>query len=295
MIQNKTLSSKMADIAILLILALLALGSVTPIINTLAVSLSDSSKAAAGIVSFWPIGFTLDSYANILSDQKFFDAAWVSVKRVVLGVIVSLSVITLMAFPLSREVRQFPLRNVYMWFCIFTMMFHGGLIPTFLTIRDLGLIDSIWALVLPGAASVFNVVLMVNFFRNLPKEMDESASIDGAGPWYKLFVIYLPLSVPILATIVLFTMVGHWNSFFDGLIYMNKEENYPLQTYVQQLVVQIDPTKEYREEDIELLRSVSQRTVNAAKIFVTLLPIMLVYPFLQRYFMTGIMLGSVKE
>lgn len=264
-------------------------------INTLAVSLSNSSKAAAGLVLFWPLGFTTVSYSNIIHDHAFFRAMWVSVERVGLGVSVNLLITLLMAFPLSRNIQQFRPRNVYMWIVIFTMMFNGGLIPTYMTVKEVGIMDSIWALILPGAANAFNIILMMNFFRNLPKELEESANIDGAGPWYLFMKIFIPLSLPIIATITLFNIVGHWNAFFDGLIYMNRQENYPLQTYVQQLIVKFDPTVPIRQEDIDKLNAISNRTLNAAKIFVTMVPIVVVYPFLQKYFVTGITLGSVKE
>lgn len=181
-----------------------------------------------------------------------------------------------------------------MWFIVFTMLFSGGLIPWFVTIKSYGLLDTIWALVLPTAVPVFNVILLVNYFRSIPKDMDEAGMMDGAGPWYMLIKIYLPLSVPVLATITLFSIVGHWNSFFDGLILMNKQEHYPLQTYIQQLVVQIN-TDNMTTEELRQMAQLSNKTLNAAKIVISMLPILVVYPFLQRFFIHGIMLGSVKE
>jgi len=218
----------------------------------------------------------------------------VSIKRVVLAGGLNFILISLAGFPLSREPKEFPFRNMYMWIMIFTMMFSGGLIPLYLTVQKLRLMDTIWALVLPGAVSVFNLILVVNFFRNVPKEILECASIDGAGPWTKLFKVMLPLSLPVMATIMLYTIVGNWNASFDGLIFMNKTENYPLQTYIQQLVVTIDPTK-IRMDRLDILQNISDRTLNAAKLVVTMVPIICIYPFLQKYFITGITLGSVKE
>lgn len=295
MVTSKTWGSRAADIIIITILALIAFTSIAPILNTLAISFSSSAKAATGTVLFWPKDITWASYGKLLEDDKFFHAFFVSVKRVILGVALNLIMTILMAFPLSRDAKVLPLRNLFMWVVVFTMMFSGGLIPFYLTISKLGLIDSIWVLVLPGAVNAFYIILMVNFFRNIPKELDESARIDGAGPIHLLLRIYMQVSVPIIATLALFSMVGHWNSFFDGLIFMNKTENYPLQTYIQQLIVRIDPTKPLSSEDLPELQLMSERTINAAKIFVTMLPVVVVYPFLQRFFITGIMLGSVKE
>jgi len=295
MIQSRTWHTRAADLLIYAVIALIALTSLAPILNTLAISLSSGLRAGAGQVTFYPKDFTFAAYHKIIEDREFYRAFLISVKRVLLGTSISLAVSILMAYPLSREPRDFGLRTPYMWAVVFTMMFNGGLIPTYMTVRDLNMIDTIWALVLPGAVSAFNVILLVNFFRGIPKEIEESASMDGAGPWYMLFRMYLPLSLPVIATVTLFVIVGHWNSFFDGLIYNNRPEHYPLQTYVQQLVVKIDPTRVLTFDELQELKTLSDKTLNAAKIFVTMIPVMVVYPFLQKYFITGIMLGSVKE
>jgi ABC-type glycerol-3-phosphate transport system permease component len=259
-----------------------------------AVSFSDKASVGAGMVSWWPVGFNLLSYEKILEDKAFFRAFAISLERIALGCTINIVLTALMAYPLSRSVKQFRERNLIMWFMVFTMMFSGGFIPWFMTIKSYNLLDTIWALVLPGAVPVFSIILLINFFRNIPTELEEAGEMDGAGPWYLLLRIYLPLSVPALATITLFSIVGHWNSFFDGLILMNKPENYPLQTYIQQLVVQIK-MENITADDMKLLAQLSNKTLNAAKIIISMIPILLVYPFLQRYFIHGIMLGSVKE
>jgi ABC-type glycerol-3-phosphate transport system permease component len=184
-----------------------------------------------------------------------------------------------------------------MWILVFTMLFHGGLIPWYLTIKNLELLDTIWALVLPGAVPVYNIILLMNFFRNLPKELMEAAEIDGAGPWYIMARIFVPLSLPAIATVTLFSIVGHWNSFFDGLVLMNSQDNYPLQTYIQTLVVQINAEMMATMSTDQLvdLMKISNRTFNAAKIIVSMIPIVLLYPFIQRFFIHGLTLGSVKE
>jgi putative aldouronate transport system permease protein len=294
MVVSKGIKNRIIDYIIILILIIISFLCIIPIINTLAVSLSDKSKASAGLVYLWPVGFTLASYEKLINDPVFLNSFLVSIKRVLVGGAINMFLCIIMAYPLSREQRAFRFRNVYMWTIVFTMLFNGGLIPWYMTIRTVGLIDKFWALVLPGAVNVFNIILLMNFFRSVPKELEEATAIDGAGPWYTLWKIFVPISMPAIATITLFTVVGHWNSFFDGLILMNKPSHYPLQTYIQQLVVQIDLQNINDVEQLKQMMTISNKTFNAAKIFVSMIPILLVYPFLQRYFVTGIVLGSVK-
>jgi ABC-type glycerol-3-phosphate transport system permease component len=293
MVRSRTLGSRLTEGAIVLFLVLLALLTLVPLVHTAAVSLSDKVSASAGLVGLWPIRPTLASYQYILEDMKFFRAFAVSLERVILGGAVNFLVTILMAFPLSREVKRFPARNIFIWIAVFALLFSPGLVPWYMTIRSLNLIDSIWALVLPTAVPLWNVILLMNFFRSVPKELDEAAVIDGAGPWTLLFQIYLPISLPALATVTLFSMVGHWNSWFDGMILMNHPENYPLITYIQQLAV-VNVT-ELKLVEKSMLNLISDQTLNAAKLVVAIIPILLVYPFMQRYFVHGIMLGSVKE
>ncbi|MDF2673954.1 MAG: binding-protein-dependent transport system inner rane component, partial [Clostridiales bacterium] len=217
----------------------------------------------------------------------------VTVKRVVLGTGINLLLTIMIAYPLSKETNEFKYRSLYTWIFFITMLFGGGLIPWYMVIKQLGLLDKIWALVLPGAVPVFSVILLLNFFRQVPKELCEAAFIDGAGHWTTLWKVYVPVSTPALATIALFAMVGHWNSWFDGLILMNKPQNYPLQSYIQTIVVQRSYSMMTREE-IQELASISDKTLRAAQIFLGSLPIILVYPFLQKFFVKGIVLGSVK-
>ncbi len=294
MVQSKRWRDRMGYYLIIAILVLMTFACLYPIVYIFAVSLSNKAAAEAGMVKLWPVGFNLSSYAKILQDQKFAMSFWVSVKRVAVGSGLQFILTVLTAFGLSRTVKQFRMRNVYMWFLVFTMLFNGGLIPSYVTIKNYGLMDSLWALVLPTAVPVFNVILLMNFFRNIPKEMDEVSRLDGCGPWRLLFSVYLPLAMPAIATVTLFSVVSHWNAFFDGLIYMNRTENYPLATYIQTLVVQPALAGLSASERIELAR-VSSKTLNAAKIFVSLVPILAIYPFFQRYLVHGIMLGSVKE
>ncbi|MCC3373545.1 carbohydrate ABC transporter permease [Cohnella sp. REN36] len=294
MVRSQSVGARLADTSIFVVLTVAALLCLYPLWYTIMLSFSDKAAANAGFVRFWPVGFNLSSYRIILEDAQFFRAFGVSVKRVLLGGAINLILTVLMAYPLSKA---FPGRHTYMWYMVFCMLFSGGLIPSYVVVTSLGLQNSIWALVIPGAVPIFNVILIMNFFRNLPKELHEAAYVDGAGPWYTLLRINLPLSLPGLATVTLFSIVGHWNSFFDGLIYMSKPDNYPLQTYIQQLVIVIDPQQMQNLSTDQLIQmmKVSNKTLNSAKLVVAMIPILLVYPFLQKYFVHGIVLGSVKE
>ncbi|MCS7462105.1 carbohydrate ABC transporter permease [Paenibacillus doosanensis] len=294
MVRNKTVSARLAEALLLLVMVLISIVSLAPVLHTFSVSFSDNAAAAGGFVKFWPVGFNVESYRRIMEEPHFLNSFFVSVKRVLVGGAINFALTILMAYPLSRSSKEFPHRNVYMWFMLFTMLFSGGIIPLYLTVKGLGLFNTIWALVLPGAVPVFNVILLMNFFRNMPKELSDAGYMDGAGPWYMMVKVFVPLSLPSLATVTLFSIVGHWNAFFDGMIFMRSAENYPLQTYIQQLVVNLNIV-ELDSSQAELLMKVSDKTLNAAKIVVSMVPILVVYPFLQKYFIHGIMLGSVKE
>ncbi|MET3544745.1 putative aldouronate transport system permease protein [Paenibacillus favisporus] len=278
----------------LLFLVFISLLCLMPIIHILAISFSSGSAAAAGKVALWPVEFTTAAYDNVFGKPEYLRAFGVSIERVVAGTAFSMLLTIVTAYPLSKDRNAFRLRTVYAWIFVFTILFNGGLIPTYLTIKSLGLIDSLGALVLPAAINVFNVILLLNFYRNLPKELEDASRIDGAGHFATLWKIYVPLSLPALATTGLFTMVGHWNSWFDGMLYMNHPENYPLQTFLQTVIIKMD-FRFIKSENVELMLQLSDRTSRAAQIFVAAFPILIVYPFLQRFFIKGIVMGSVKE
>lgn len=289
----KSNSYKVFNVFNHLFLITMSLICILPLLHVFAVSLSGKSAATANIVNLWPVDFTLESYQKTVDNPAFIKALLYSVYRTVLGTGIGMAVIIFAGYALSKQYKEFKSRNGYMWFFVFTMLFSGGLVPGYILITNLGLINTIWALVLPPALSVYNMILMMNFFRTIPGELEEAALIDGAGLFRILFYIHLPISMPALATITLFTLVGHWNSWFDGLIYMMDTSKYPLATFLQTVVVQQDFSKmSINPEDLENL---SQRTVKAAQIFIGALPILLVYPFLQKYFVKGIVLGAVKE
>lgn len=270
---------------------------VMPLLHLLAVSLSHNKYASAGVIGLWPKGFTLEAYNFLSGKSEFLRALSISVQRVLLGTIINMTLCVITAYPLSRENTQFRARTAYVWYFAITMFFGGGLIPTYFVIKTVGLLDTIWALILPGGLSVWNMVMMLNFFRSIPKSLEEAARLDGATHPQILVRIFLPLSLPSLATILLFTTVGHWNAWFDGFIYMNSPMKYPLQTYLSTLIVNnAAQSKEFiSEEELQRLQAVSNKTLRTAQIFLGALPIMCVYPFVQRYFIKGIVLGSVKE
>ena len=277
----------------LAVLALLALLCAFPIVHTLALSFSSATAAGSGRVTIWPVEFTTQSYQFVLANPAFLRSFGVSLLRVLVGTPINMLLTILVAYPLSRSNSEFRARNFFAWFFLITVLFSGGLIPWYMVIRQTGLIDSFWALIIPGALPVLNVILLANSFRSIPKELEEASAMDGAGHWTILFRVLLPLSLPILATLTLFVAVGHWNAWFDGLILMNSPDKYPLQSYLQTVVVNPDP-RMLTERDLALLQVISNRTTRAAQIFIAMIPILVIYPLLQRYFITGIKLGSVK-
>ncbi|MFE5320792.1 carbohydrate ABC transporter permease [Paenibacillus sp. NPDC056579] len=292
---GKSFGTLATNAIILIALLLIAFLSLFPVVNSVSISLSDKAAVSAGRVTVFPVEFSLANYKTLMSDKQFFVSFGVSIKRVLLGGTIQFIMTVLMAFPLSRTPQRFKGRNVYMWCLVIAMLFSGGLIPWYLTIRSVGLIDTIWALVLPGAVPIFNVILLMNFYRNLPKELDEAAMMDGAGPWNTLFRLYLPLGLPAIATVTLLSVVGHWNAFFDGLVLIHTPANMPLQTYINTFLLQPAQIDNMDPEMLKTLMQTSDQGLNAAKVMVSMIPILMIYPFLQRYFIHGIVLGSVKE
>ena len=220
---------------------------------------------------------------------------WISVQRVVLGGAINLVLTVITAFALSQDESDFPARKVYMWFMIFAMLFGASLVPWYFVIKATGLMDTIWALVIPGALPVYNTILLMNFFRNLPKEIKESAMLDGINPFQMMMRIFVPLAKPAIATVTVFSVVFHWNNFFDGLLLMNTPSNMPLQTYIQTLTNTTVSVMSSSLTPAEIEALTSLKTFNAAKIVVASLPIVIFYPFMQKFFVSGLTLGSVKE
>ena len=269
-----------SQIAIWLVVLLFALSCLLPLLNMVAISLSGSDAVAANKVGLWPVDFTITTYNKLLGDLQFWHSFWISVKRVVIGTLINMFFTISMAYPLSKSKKRVRAREIYMKIVIFAMLFNGG-------------VNTMWSLVLPGAVPVFNVILLINFFKGVPESLDEAARIDGAGPLTVLLKVYLPISLPALATVGLFAIVNHWNDYFSGLIYMSKASMYPLQTYIQQLTV--DLTQITDADQLKQLSALNKRSFNAAKIVVSTIPLLIIYPFLQKYFVTGMVIGAVKE
>lgn len=281
------------------IVILLTLSCLIPMLNVVALSLSSSTAVAGNRVALWPVDVTMAAYERIMGDAQFWRSFGISVFRVVASLILNIVIIVTMAYPLSKSKKVFRSRKFFMSLIIFAMLFNGGMIPTYLIVRNLGLINSVWSLILPGAVPIGSVILVMNFFRGVPKSLEESAWLDGANPWQILTKIYIPISLPSLATVSLFSIVGNWNDFMSGLIYMTKTANYPLMTYIQSLSVNIAETLQnstgMSSEQLQSLLAVSDRNLNAAKIVVAIVPLLVIYPFLQKYFVQGIVVGAVKE
>ena len=291
-IQEST-GRKVFRVVNVIVLILLALICLLPFVNVIAISFSDSFYVDSNQVYFWPKGWTTSAYTYILTRASFWSSFRTSILRVLLGGSLNLFFIILTAYPLSKSNDKLHFRNVYTWYFFITMLVSGGMIPNYLLIAKLGLRDSIWSLVLPGALPVFTLVLMLNFFRQVPTALEEAALIDGAGHLRTLVQIYLPVSLPAIATITLFCIVSHWNAWFDGMIYITSPSKVPMQTYLRSVLIDMNMA-DMSADDYELYATLANRTVKCSQIIVATIPILCVYPFLQRYFVSGIVLGSVK-
>lgn len=277
-----------------ILMTLLALMCLLPLIHVLAVSLSDSASASANKVKFWPMGLNAAAYDMVFSNAVFLNSFGISVLRTVAGTAINLLMVILAAYPLSKDETELKGRNVIIWFFTIPMLISGGMIPSFLLVKNLGMMDSLWALILPGCVPTFYVIMMMNFIRGISKSISEAAAIDGAGEWMILIRIILPLSMASIATITLFSMVNHWNEWFGGMIYMNSMNKWPLQTLLRQMLKSVDMSM-FTSTDLMKIKQLSSRSFQSAQIIFATVPILLVYPFLQRYFITGLTIGAVKE
>lgn len=288
--RKESMSRKIFVICNTIFLVSLSLLCFLPLLNLFAISLSGKAAANSGRVTFFPIDFTVMAYQKTLQNNNFIRSFVISILRTVIGTSFSMFVIITAGYALSKE---FAGRTALMWFFVFTMLFGGGLIPSYMVNTALKLKNNFLVYILPGAFSCYNLILIMNFFKTIPKSLEEAALIDGAGFFTVLRKVYLPLSKAGLATVALFIMVGNWNEWFTGILYMSDTKNYPLASFLQVIVVQgnqqdlaMDPASAAR---------MSERTIKAAQVFIGALPILLVYPFLQKYFVKGIVMGAVKE
>jgi putative aldouronate transport system permease protein len=269
------------------ILSILAISVVFPILYVISVSLTPYSEVLKnGGFAIIPTKVNFDTYVTFLQDSIIPRAYKVTMFITIVGTLVNLLITTLMAYPLSKK--NMPLRNVILMLVVFTMLFSGGIIPTYLVVKSTGLINSLWAMVIPGTVATFYLLIMKTFFENLPESLDEAAKIDGASEMRILWQIVLPLSMPIMATVGLFYAVGHWNEFFAAIIYISDNAKYPLQVVLRGMLVQ----SELPEMDFE--RVVPTESLKMAAVILSTLPILVVYPFIQKYFTQGALLGSIK-
>ena len=279
-----------ADVMLYLILTVVVLVCLYPFLNVVAYSLSGNTAVLSEKVTFYPIDFQLSAYKEILLKQtQIWTAMGISVTVTVLGTLLGLVLTVAAAYALSKE--KLKGRGILSGFILFTMYFSGGIIPTFLVVKGVGLYDSISALVIPSAMNVFNFIVMRTFFKELPLELEEAARIDGANDMKILFKIALPLSMPIIATIGLFYAVSYWNDYFSALLYIQTPEKFSLQLRLRQLLF----AGQINQVSMENLGTqVMSESLKMASIVISTIPIILVYPWLQKYFVKGVMLGSVK-
>ncbi|WP_284645325.1 carbohydrate ABC transporter permease [Paenibacillus silviterrae] len=272
------------------ILLVFAVITFMPFYYVILTSISDPHLVREGQLILWPKGFDLTAYSIILDNDRFITSFVNTINRTVIGVVSNLALQLTFAYALSK--RYLPGQKLLMLYIIITMLFHGGIIPTYLIVKATGLINTIWALVIPTAISTWNVILLKSFFENIPDSLEESAKIDGANDWTIFYKIYVPLSTASVATIGLFIAVTHWNSYMDAVIYINSTKLQVLQIFLRDMVVQMEMATVLG--DMGVLNDTSSLSVRTASIFLVALPIIIVYPFIQKYFVKGVMLGAVK-
>jgi putative aldouronate transport system permease protein len=292
---QKISEGKAFDIWVYIISAIILVLVLYPLIFVVSASFSNPAKVMSGEMWLWPVDFTLDAYVEIFKNSEIWNGYKNTIIYTTVGTIVNILLTTLAAYPLSR--RDLPGRNVFMFLITFTMFFHGGMIPTFLVVQGLGMVDTIWAMIIPNAIATYNLIVMRTYFQtSIPWELQEAAMIDGCSNTKMLLKIILPLSKPIIAVMVLFYAVGHWNAFFNALIYLRSEELYPLQLILREilLVSSMGGTEDVGGQfgmDDKLLLGES---IKYALIIVASIPVLILYPFVQKHFVKGVMIGSIK-
>ena len=295
MVEQKTFQGMAARGLNHVLLALVSMTCFFPLWYTLIMSVSSKAAVDAGLAIVWPVGFNLLNYSTIMEDNVFLKAFMRSVVRVVLGTPFTLLVSVMIAYPLSKSNREFHLRNGIMWLLVFCMLFGGGMVPWYMFMVKYGMINNMPGLILCGGLPIYYCILIMNNFRSIPKDLEEAAFIDGAGPWCILFKIYLPCSIPTLATICLFVAVNYWNDYFQGMVLSKTSDYYPLMTYIRSFNVSINLSGNVDTETLIRATQMSNKSLDAAKVFIALIPMLVVYPWIQKYFISGIMLGAVKE
>lgn len=283
-------SEKLFNVINYAFFVLLGLTTLLPFINLIAKSFSGEAAVISGKVNLLPVDFQTGTYLYVLQNDMFMNALKTSVALAVVGTAVGLFITTITAYPLSRI--QLRGRKWILLMFIFTMLFSGGLIPTYLLMQELDLINKLPVLFLPAAINVFNMLIIKNYFEELPDGLEESAKLDGASNVRILFSIVLPLSLPVLATIALFFAVAFWNDYFAAMIYITDQDLKPLQLFLKELLV--SSSGEFLKDNVDAALNTTPQSIQAASIMLATLPILFVYPFLQKYFVKGVLVGSVK-
>lgn len=294
-----SIREKTAQWLIVIILLLLCVSVIYPFMYMLSISLNVGSDAAKGGVYLWPRKFTLDNYRIVLGNVVIRHAYLITIARTIVGTAAGLLITLLAAYGLSY--RRMPLRSTLLGYVLITMLFSGGLIPFYIQLNNLHLLNSFWVYIFPSAFSAWNMFVMLKFIQGIPEALIESAEIDGANPLRILLVIVFPLSQPMLAALGLFTAVGHWNDWFAGAFFVSNQNLIPVQTFLQQLLSAQDMAAIVgSNNNVEalargnLLSNVTLMSIKMATVMVSAIPILCVYPFLQKYFVKGVLIGSVK-
>lgn len=281
------------QIVLIAFMMLFVLLCTLPFVNVIAISLSSKSAILRGDVAFWPVEFTPAAYEVIVQDSSMFRSLFFTIRITVIYTVLAMILTVLYAFPLTMK--RLKGRRFFMLFIVFTMYFSGGTIPIYLNVKELGLINNQWSLILPGLVSTFNIIILKNFFDGLPYELNEAAYIDGATDFQILLRIYLPLSFSSMATLSLFYAVGKWNSFSDALYYITSRDLQPLQLKLYNLIKGGQAVEvSIQEGNANDLASSISKSIESATIIFATVPILVVYPFVQRYFVAGVTLGAVK-
>ena len=277
---------------LVVIMVLLSAMFLYPLLNMLALSFSDSQALKSLPVYLWPKGFSLESYKALLGDSRTLLYYWNTIKYASVGTVIMLLTTSLMAYPLSIPALRG--RKFVSVLLTITMFFGGGLIPYYVTIMQLGMINTFWVMVIPGAISAYNVIVFKTFFMSIPEALRESASLDGAGHVRILFQIVLPLSKAVLATFALFSIVGYWNDYMTALLYLRDDTKYPIQLLMRRLLVLMDYKDASTAQMLKDFQKISTRTTKAAATIITVVPVLCVYPFMQKHFAKGVLVGSIK-
>ena len=289
-------SEKLIQVVIYALLIALCLVILLPCLNVLALSFNEGKDAAKGGVYFWPRVFTLDNYKEVFSDGSITKAYLITVSRTVVGTFLSLIITSLAAYSLKQK--DLPGRKILTILITFTMLFSGGMIPTYIQYKNLNLINSFWVLVVPSLVSVTYLLMMRTHFESIPDSLEESAQLDGCGYFRIYFDIMLPLSKPVIAVVGLYTAVNHWNDWYSGAFYMTSSKLWPVQTVLQQMLSRAMASqkeiKTVAQAIAQNTNSVTSDSLKMAAVIITIVPILCVYPFVQKYFTQGTMLGAVK-